>query len=120
MTTDIYPVSGRSRASGTGPIRKAFAAAWRGVFVRQTLGSVVRGPDPAAGWKGLMDRISFAAILLLALGLWVAPYVTGNSDHAASATVSAKSILSPQVLPGNRPGNMPPVRYDNPKVVRGM
>jgi hypothetical protein len=46
-----------------------------------------------------MDRIAFAAMFLLALGLWVHPYVTPANDPAAHAAQSVKSL--------NNPGNAP-------------
>lgn len=38
-----------------------------------------------------MDRIAFAAMLLLALGLWVHPYLSGIADPTANPAASAKT-----------------------------
>lgn len=123
MTTDIYSVSGRSRVAGGGLVRRAIGTAWRSATVRQRLGSVVRGPDPAAGWKGFMDRISFAAMLLLALGLWLHPYVTGGSNSTANPAAVAKTIDGSLAMfsPDRRADALPRpiIRNDNPKIVRG-
>src|SRR5262245_30287526 len=55
------------------------------------LGSWFRGLGRAAGWKGIMDRIAFGAVLLLALGLWLHPYVVGRGDGGPNQ-VSASPV----------------------------
>src|SRR5678815_1841680 len=99
MTTDIYTVSGRSRKASQslhgrvarGIQRKPFWAEIRGVA--RCLARV----GCIAGVKGVMDRIAISAFVLLALGLWAGPYITGTADPTAHPSASAKSLNLPVV-----------------------
>src|SRR4051794_11014601 len=92
MTTDIYTISGRSRAAGVSLCRWAMASGKLVLNSSLKLSRFVRGLGRAAGWKGFMDRIAFGAILLLALGLWVHPYLTGSTQPPADSVAAASSV----------------------------
>src|SRR5262245_35571276 len=93
MTTDIFTISGRSRAAGVSLCRWAISKGKLVLSSSLKLSSVVRGLGRAAGWKGIMDRIAFGAILLLALGLWIHPYLTGTADSASQPVAAAVSPI---------------------------
>src|SRR4051794_20718142 len=101
MTTDIYFISGRTRQALRGVFSRAIGLGKLLLSCCLNLSYVVRGRLLwTASWKGVMDRIAFAAILLLALGLWLHPYVTGRGEHPGAAV--AKSVES-QPLTVRRP-----------------
>lgn len=118
MTTDIYTISGRSKVAGRGLARKAIGIGKLLLSGSQKLSSVVRGVGAAASWKGVMDRIAFAAILLLALGLWIHPYVTGTGDPTAHPAASGKSIdIRPSELRQSPPKLVAPTTAPAPLAV---
>src|SRR5262245_11901770 len=96
MTTDIYPVSGRSRTAGRSLIGRAIGKSKLGLghFIHhpRRIRKDVKGLGRASGWKSVMDRIAFALMFVLALGLWVHPYVTYPSDPAANATQTHSAL----------------------------
>jgi hypothetical protein len=90
MTTDIKHISGHSKAAGCIKCTWELCKLSLNVFPR--LSHIIHGRGPAVSWKVVMDRIAFGAMLLLALGLFLHPYLTGGVDPTAHPTASAKSL----------------------------